>query len=350
MVLAQASFSCRPVDNSEKASTVEVVFEELKVSKTKTPIVALYPSFDRIIAAFEDMSVEAHRWTSIGKYERQSQRFSAVSRKWLPSRIFSALHPRSRDRENTRFRKSPPWYSRSEQCMAIPMHGTQSGRIVLTGGYWDNHIRAHTLDSSMGEIHGEWAPSRKASHLQAVTCLQLADDGMTLASGSLDCTVRVWKLGLKNEVAPDDYMQPTGQRSNISSLAGPTQAATPRLAGSGRDVRGHAASGTGVPSNWMRERILRKVTTTTTTTIMLRRGAPLFTLCSHGPCIVPGDISEPDIRTCGMDSHCGQALSIGRMLRKIQYPSQPLCGKDRVDSTGDFIVYSGGDSPCTSFL
>ena len=207
-------------------------------------------------------------------------------------------------------------------------HGTQSGRIVLTGGYWDNHIR-HTLDSSMGEIHGEWAPSRKASHLQAVTCLQLADDGMTLASGSLDCTVRVWKLGLKNEVAPDDYMQlfETGQRSNISSSGRPdTSGDATSLRDSGRDVRGaDAASGTGVTEQLDAGADIEKGDDNDHDDDHAPGEVrPLFTLCSHtDPVSCLAISANLDILvTCGMDSYIAiHELSIGRMLRKIQYPS-----------------------------
>ena len=61
------------------------------------------------------------------------------------------------------------------------------GRI-LTCGYWDQNVKAHSLDSLKEVV------SFNGGHIGEITCLELGADGHMLVTGGEDCTCRVWVL------------------------------------------------------------------------------------------------------------------------------------------------------------
>ncbi|GIQ80633.1 hypothetical protein KIPB_001462 [Kipferlia bialata] len=82
------------------------------------------------------------------------------------------------------------------------------GRLLYTGGHYDSTLRVH--DTHMGDTI-----QTVSGHRDLVSAVGMSEDGLYLATGSLDTTVLVWRLG--------DHLQPvlsSRQDAVASSVAG----------------------------------------------------------------------------------------------------------------------------------
>ena len=80
----------------------------------------------------------------------------------------------------------------------MPRTGLNAGRVLLTGGMWDNDVKAHLIDG--GKQKQTSAPKksrvnqRRSACRDIVTCVAFAEDGLTVGIGSLDLTCQIWRF------------------------------------------------------------------------------------------------------------------------------------------------------------
>jgi WD40 repeat protein len=170
---------------------------------------------------YEDMSVMHWR-----RQKQRQRRDAAVRKSGSSSSSFSSSSSKSPDIAAMSTASLPPanvldelewWRYPSEQNLAMPRTGPHAGRMLLVGGMWDNDVRAHFIDGGKQKQTSVPKKSsvkqRRSACRDVVTCVAVAEDGLTVGIGSLDATCQIWRyqdgLGEKHlsAEAQADYLQ-----------------------------------------------------------------------------------------------------------------------------------------------
>ncbi len=64
---------------------------------------------------------------------------------------------------------------------------TKDGKLLVSCGHWDNSFKASWSEGTKQAQH-------ISVHRDIVTCVELADDGSVLVTGSKDTTTMVWRV------------------------------------------------------------------------------------------------------------------------------------------------------------
>lgn len=93
---------------------------------------------------------------------------------------------------------------------------SKDGRLLITGGHWDNSVLVHSLSAKDGKVGA--VAQKLVGHSDTVTCVELAMGNRYVITGSMDCTVRIWRrIGDKQILAtPEAVLH--GHLSPVTSL------------------------------------------------------------------------------------------------------------------------------------
>jgi WD40 repeat protein len=139
---------------------------------------------DKIITIYSDYTIATH------KLSLQQQRKNDQT----SSRQFKVELQRRRlitgSQERSCLWNSREWWSRARPgVFAMPLNGPKRGRLIASIANTDNTIKFHTLQGQLLQSTVD-----HMNHKDIITCLEVCEDGMAFVTGSLDCTVRVWKV------------------------------------------------------------------------------------------------------------------------------------------------------------
>ena len=208
-----------PAGCPHKVANIKLVSEVMLVQKKQElnpPIVSISQVGDKMVTVYADMSIACHKWTKhqgdkgyIHKFEIQKRRY--LSGAGAPSCLWN----------------SNDWWSLSKPGNFVaPRNGPKRGRLIASSGYCDNTVKFHSLSGQMLQS----AISDGSNHKDVVTCVTMCEDGMTLVTGSLDSTVRVWKVYGSGDVQaslndmmdvldrPDDSKHETAKWLHLSNI------------------------------------------------------------------------------------------------------------------------------------
>ena len=144
------------------------------------PVIFISVLPDKIVTIYADLSIAAHKWATNQKPDENGWtfRFEGQKRRYLSGAgAWSCLW------------NSSDWWTKSRPaCFAAARDGAKRGKAVFSVGYLSNRIKFHSFLGQKINSGVSGAP-----HRGVVTCVTVCEDGKTLVSGSLDCTVRIWK-------------------------------------------------------------------------------------------------------------------------------------------------------------
>lgn len=205
-------------------------FVNRSVDEAKGACLKIHVFSDTVIVLYEDLNVGTYRWHASHKTNRlRMEKLRSLSRKELSkSKVAmkrgSAIN--SFDSSTTTNKNNFV----DSSCFAVTLGGLvkeelrrkavlPSGRLISTNetslaaaegsalllscGYWDDTVKAHTADS--------WrlVASETGGHSGPIRCMAISQDGCLMATGGIDCTCRVWVVDHHDMVVAlsDGYTQ-----------------------------------------------------------------------------------------------------------------------------------------------
>jgi WD40 repeat protein len=148
-------------------------------SRVPSAVLAISATKDRIVCIYEGFLMGVHTWDSrvdtngVPYHIKFARRLVPL----LPNAVAVA--------------QPEVCTAKGSSCFAVPAAGLFACKFLLSCGYWDGSLRGQAIEgaSSLGDAEVGY------SHVDMCTCVVAASDGVTVVTGSVDCSLRVWALG-----------------------------------------------------------------------------------------------------------------------------------------------------------